>query len=109
MLGITGLMSGADRPAERASALLSALPPGSYLPAERRHGHQRGTEPGGRGLPPAVGPDPPPAPPEEIASWLAGPDPVEPGVVATASGRPDPGDDATEAPDVSVAGAARKT
>ncbi|WP_247692005.1 hypothetical protein [Streptomyces sp. RK31] len=45
MLGITGLMSGADRPAERVSALLSALPPGSYLPAERRHGHQRGTEP----------------------------------------------------------------
>ncbi len=46
---------------------------------------------------------------EEIASWLAGPDPVEPGVLATASGRPDPSDDATEAPDVSVAGGARQT
>ncbi|MET8894076.1 SAM-dependent methyltransferase [Streptomyces albogriseolus] len=45
---------------------------------------------------------------EDIASWFAGLGPVEPGVVATASRRPDPGDAAAESPGVAVAGAAPK-
>ena len=45
--------------------------------------------------------------PQEIASYFDGLDLVEPGVVATASWRPDPDAPETDAPDVSVAGLQR--
>lgn len=46
--------------------------------------------------------------PQEIASFFAGLDLVEPGVVPTATWRPDPGRPEADAPDVSVCGVAVK-
>ncbi|NEC50599.1 SAM-dependent methyltransferase [Actinospica acidiphila] len=108
MLGIMGQLSEADRPAELVSALLSALPPGSCLAlsdgTDTDEALNRAVEAYNRQSAHTYHL----RSPEEIASWFAGLETVEPGVVATASWRPDPGDDITEAPDVSVAGVAKK-
>ncbi|MEU0912477.1 SAM-dependent methyltransferase [Streptomyces althioticus] len=108
MLGIMGQLSGADHPAELLRALLSALPPGSYLAlsdgTDSNEALNRAVEAYNQQSAHTYHL----RSPEEIASWFAGLELMEPGVVATASWRPDPGDDTTEAPDVSVAGVARK-
>ncbi|MEW1602047.1 SAM-dependent methyltransferase [Streptomyces sp. NPDC093808] len=108
MLGIVGQISDADRPADLVSALLSGLPSGSYLALSD------GTD-SNEALNTAVAAYNKQSAntyhlrsPEEIASYFAGLDLVDPGVVATASWRPDPDASETDAPDVSVAGVALK-
>jgi hypothetical protein len=108
MLGIMGQVSAADRPAELVSALLSGLPAGSYLAlsdgtntnealnraVEAYNGQSANTYHLRS--------------PEEIATYFAGLDLVEPGVVATATWRPETGEPEETTADVSVCGVAVK-
>ncbi|MFI8296026.1 SAM-dependent methyltransferase [Streptomyces nigra] len=108
LLGIMGQISDDDRPGDLVSALLAGLPAGSWLAlsdgtntnealntAVAAYNHQSANTYHLRS-------------PQEIASYFDGLDLIEPGVVATASWRPDPDAPETDAPDVSVAGVAAK-
>ncbi|MER7053708.1 SAM-dependent methyltransferase [Streptomyces sp. NPDC000351] len=108
MLGIMGQISDAERPAELVNRLLAGLPPGSYLAlsdgtntnealntaVEVYNGQSANTYHLRS--------------PQEIASFFAGLDLVEPGVVSTAAWRPDAGTSAEATADVSVCGVAVK-
>ncbi|MEV8596328.1 SAM-dependent methyltransferase [Streptomyces sp. NPDC052012] len=109
MLGILGQISDADRPAELVSALLSGLPSGSWLAlsdgtnsdealnrAVEAYNQQSANTYHLRS-------------PQQIASFFAGLDLVEPGVVPTAAWRPDAGRPEQDTPDVSVCGVAVKS
>ncbi|MEU1055459.1 SAM-dependent methyltransferase [Streptomyces sp. NPDC005876] len=108
MLGIVGQVSDAERPAELVTALLDGLPAGSYLAlsdgtntnealntAVAAYNGQSANTYHLRS-------------PEEIAAYFTGLDLVEPGVVATASWRPDAGQGEESTADVSVCGVALK-
>ncbi|GHE93375.1 SAM-dependent methyltransferase [Streptomyces fumanus] len=108
MLGIVGQISDADRPAELVRTLLDGLPAGSYLAlsdgtntnealnraVEAYNGQSANTYHLRS--------------PEEIATYFAGLDLVEPGVVATATWRAEDGRPEETAADVSVCGIAVK-
>ncbi|MEU0227500.1 SAM-dependent methyltransferase [Streptomyces sp. NPDC006284] len=108
MLGIMGQISDAERPAELVSSLLSGLPAGSYLAlsdgtntnealntAVRVYNGQSANTYHLRS-------------PQEIATFFTGLDLVEPGVVSTASWRPDSDGSEESTADVSVCGVAIK-
>ncbi|MFE2050616.1 SAM-dependent methyltransferase [Streptomyces sp. NPDC059459] len=108
MLGIMGQISDDERPAELVSALLSGLPAGSYLAlsdgtntnealntAVRIYNGQSANTYHLRS-------------PQEIATFFTGLELVEPGVVSTASWRPDPDGSEESTADVSVCGVAIK-
>ncbi|MGW8065233.1 SAM-dependent methyltransferase [Streptomyces ziwulingensis] len=108
MLGIMGQISDAERPAELVSALLAGLPPGSYLALSD------GTNTN-EALNTAVGVYNGQSAntyhlrsPQEIAAFFAGLDLVEPGVVSTATWRPDEHRSDESTADVSVCGVAVK-
>lgn len=108
MLGIMGQLSDAERPADLVSTLMSALPPGSYLALSD------GTNTD-EALNTAVGVYNGQSAntyhlrsPQEVASFFAGLDPVEPGVVSTAAWRPDADRAEEDTADVSVCGVAVK-
>ncbi|MFD6327072.1 SAM-dependent methyltransferase [Streptomyces sp. NPDC058442] len=108
MLGVMGQLSDAERPADLVSTLMSALPPGSYLALSD------GTNTD-EALNTAVGVYNGQSAhtyhlrsPQEIASFFAGLDPVEPGVVPTAAWRPDADRAEEDTADVSVCGVAVK-
>lgn len=108
MLGIMGQISDAERPADLVSTLMSALPPGSYLVLSD------GTNTN-EALNTAVGVYNGQSAntyhlrsPQEIASFFAGLDLVEPGVVSTAAWRPDADRAEEDTADVSVCGVAVK-
>ncbi|NHI11742.1 S-adenosyl methyltransferase [Streptomyces sp. KO7888] len=108
MLGIIGQISDAERPAELVSTLLSGLPAGSYLAlSDGTNGNEalnsaveayNGQSANTYHL----------RSPQEIATYFAGLTLVEPGVVSTATWRPDA--DRSEEPtaEVSVCGVAVK-
>ncbi|WP_331449617.1 SAM-dependent methyltransferase [Streptomyces prasinus] len=108
MLGIMGQISDAERPADLVSTLMSALPPGSYLALSD------GTNTN-EALNTAVGVYNGQSAntyhlrsPQEIASFFAGLELVEPGVVPTAAWRPDADRAQEDTADVSVCGVAVK-
>ncbi|MFF3716437.1 SAM-dependent methyltransferase [Streptomyces prasinus] len=108
MLGIMGQISDAERPAGLVSTLMSALPPGSYLALSD------GTNTN-EALNTAVGVYNGQSAntyhlrsPQEIASFFAGLELVEPGVVPTAAWRPDADRAQEDTADVSVCGVAVK-
>ncbi|GAA2286398.1 SAM-dependent methyltransferase [Streptomyces atrovirens] len=108
MLGIMGQISDAERPADLVSTLMSALPSGSYLALSD------GTNTNGA-LNTAVGVYNEQSAntyhlrsPQEIASFFAGLELMEPGVVSTAAWRPDADRSGEDTADVSVCGIAVK-
>ncbi|WP_030420654.1 SAM-dependent methyltransferase [Streptomyces sp. SCSIO 75703] len=107
-LGIMGQISDAERPAELVRRLVEGLPPGSYLALSD------GTD-GNEALNRAVEAYNAQSAntyhlrsPEEIGTYFAGLEPVEPGVVSTATWRPDAAQSGDDTPDVSVCGVALK-
>ncbi|GAA3503188.1 hypothetical protein GCM10019016_102980 [Streptomyces prasinosporus] len=108
MLGIMGQISDAERPADLVSTLMSALPSGSYLAlsdgtdtnealntaVEVYNGQSANTYHLRS--------------PQRIASFFAGLELVEPGVVSTAAWRPEADRPEEDTADVSVCGVAVK-
>ncbi|MGC0414270.1 O-methyltransferase involved in polyketide biosynthesis [Streptomyces sp. SAI-195] len=108
-LGIMGQISDAERPEELLNTLLAALPPGSYLALSDG---TNGNEALNRAVEVYNGQSANTyhlRSPQEIAAFFAGLDLVEPGVVSTASWRPDPDRPEEPTADVSVCGVAVKS
>ncbi|MGC0387463.1 SAM-dependent methyltransferase [Streptomyces sp. SAI-129] len=108
-LGIMGQISDSERPAELLNTLLAALPPGSYLALSDG---TNGNEALNRAVEVYNGQSANTyhlRSPQEIAAFFAGLDLVEPGVVSTASWRPDPDRPEEPTADVSVCGVAVKS
>ncbi|WP_399945984.1 SAM-dependent methyltransferase [Streptomyces sp. BBFR25] len=108
-LGIMGQISDAERPAELLSTLLAALPSGSYLALSDG---TNGNEALNRAVEVYNGQSANTyhlRSPQEIAAFFTGLDLVEPGVVSTASWRPDPDRPEEPTADVSVCGVAVKS
>ncbi|NJP72013.1 SAM-dependent methyltransferase [Streptomyces sp. C1-2] len=108
MLGIMGQISDADRPAELVSTLLAGLPAGSYLALSDGTNTNEALTKAVEGYNGQSANTYHLRSPQEIASYFAGLDLVEPGVVPTSSWRPEGEDTGTDAPHVSVAGIALK-
>ncbi|NJP49605.1 SAM-dependent methyltransferase [Streptomyces sp. SBST2-5] len=108
MLGILGQVADEDRPAELVGALLDGLPTGSWLAisdgTDTNEALNRAVEMYNRQSANTYHL----RSPQEIASFFAGLDVVEPGVVPTAEWRPEPGREDQDAAQVSVAGVAAK-
>ncbi|MFC7828994.1 SAM-dependent methyltransferase [Streptomyces sp. NPDC057362] len=108
MLGIMGQISDAERPAELVSTLLAGLPPGSYLALSDG---TNGNEALNRAVEAYNGQSANTyhlRSPQEIAAYFAGLTPVDPGVVSTATWRPDTDRPEEPTADVSVCGVALK-
>ncbi|MEU7405218.1 SAM-dependent methyltransferase [Streptomyces sp. NPDC044948] len=108
MLGIMGQISDAERPAELVNTLLAGLPPGSYLALSDG---TNGNEALNRAVEAYNGQSANTyhlRSPQEIAAFFAGLDPVEPGIVSTASWRPDAQQAEESTADVSFCGVALK-
>ncbi len=108
MLGIMGQLSDEDRPAELVNTLLAGLPAGSYLALSDGTNSNEALNTAVEAYNRQSAHTYRLRSPEDIASYFAGLDLVEPGVVLTATWRPDAGEPAEATADVSVCGVALK-
>ncbi|MFD6191611.1 SAM-dependent methyltransferase [Streptomyces sp. NPDC060275] len=107
-LGIMGQISDAERPAELLDTLMAALPPGSYLALSDGTDNNEALNRAVEAYNAQSANTYHLRSPQEIAAFFTGLDLVDPGVVATASWRPDAGRPEEPTADVSVCGVAVK-